>query len=375
MRLLRTDRTQSMLPAVLCLSFLLRAYFAATMGIARGDEYGTAASAQSLAERGEFTGWTMRSYFYPALLAMFGKVGLLLSDPRFLILIPIYSIHGYWIFINRVFNVLLGTIGIFLTYKVGEACYEREVGLLAAFLQAVNCLDVFWGMRSVPDPSSTPFLMASLLLLIKTESRRSRSLLFLSGILLGVSVMCRYSTALYGIPLIALILFRRELRNGSRYFLAGVGIMVLFQGILDFITWGRFFGSSVEFFVFNIVAESSLIWGYKPFAYYYEMLPIIFGHVYPLPLLSLEKRGWKGVLLASAIAFFLCVMSFVPHKELRFMLTIIPLMCILSARAVLDPGRSRCERALLFLLVGLTVVWQAKRFAFFSLEDPLDIFL
>jgi hypothetical protein len=211
--------------------------------------------------------------------------------------------------------------------------------------------------------------------LTKTESGRFRSLLFFSGVLLGASVMCRYSTALYGIPLTALVLWRKELRKGFWYFLAGVGIMALFQGMLDFITWGRFFGSSVEFFVFNIVEERSLAWGYKPLMYYYEMLPIIFGHAYPLPLLALERRDWKSVFFASAIALFLCVMSFIPHKELRFLLTIIPLICILSAQAVLDRHRSRPERALLFLLVGLTVVWQVKRFAFFSLEDPSDVFV
>ena len=188
LKLPRTDRTFFILSAILFLSLSLRVYAAATMGIARGDEYGTAASAQSLVERGEFTGWTMRSYFYPALLAIFGKICLLLGEPSFLSMIPIYSIHGYWIFINRVFNVLLGTIGIFLTYKLGKTCYGEEVGLLAAFLQGINCLDVFWGMRSVPDPSSTPFLVASFLLLVKIQGDQDRYLPFFSGISLGISV-------------------------------------------------------------------------------------------------------------------------------------------------------------------------------------------
>ncbi len=374
MGLLKTNRTLSKLTAVLCLSLLLRMYAAATLGIARGDEYGTAGSARSLAENGEFTGWTMRSYFYPALLAAFGKICLLLGEPSFLSMIPIYSIHGYWIFINRVFNVALGIGGIFLTYKLGKACYGEAVGLLAASLQGINCLDVFWGMRSVPDPSSTPFLMASFLLLVKAHGDRRKRLLFLSGVLLGISVMCRYSTALYVIPMITLILFMREFRKDFWFFVAGVAVTVLLQGMLDFATWGSFFRSSIDFYTFNIVEEQSVIWGYKPFRYYYEMLPVIFGHIFPLPLLTLKRRDWRSWFLASSGILFLCVMSLIPHKEVRFLLTVIPLVCILSARAVLDPERSRLERRILFFLVGLTTLWQYKRYAFFLLEDPTDIF-
>lgn len=375
MKLPRTDRKLFILSAILCLSLSLRIYAAATMGIARGDEYGTAASAQSLAERGEFTGWTMRSYFYPALLAVFGKTCLILGEPSFLRMIPIYSIHGYWIFINRVFNVLLGTVGIFLTYKLGKVCYGEEVGLLASFLQGVNCLDVFWGMRSVPDPSSTPFLVASLFLLVKMSDDQDRCLPVFSGIFLGISVMCRYSSALYAIPIGVLFLFRRELRKGFWLFGAGISVMLILQGMLDLFTWGSLFGSSIEFFVFNILEEKSLIWGYKPFQYYYVMLPIIFAHTYLLPLLALERRDWKTYFLASSVVLFLYVMSSIPHKELRFLLTTIPLMCILSSQAILDRSRSRRERTILFLLVGLTIIWQSKRFAFFFLEDPSQIFV
>lgn len=374
MRLPRTNRNFLKLMAILSLSLLLRMYAAATLGIARGDEYGTAASARSLAEDGEFTGWTMRSYFYPTLLAVFGKICLLLGEPSFLLMIPIYSIHGYWIFINRVFNVVLGVVGIFLTYKLGEACFREEVGLLAAFLQGINCLDIFWGMRSVPDPSSTPFLVASLLLLVKAQNDRPKLLFFLSGVFLGVSVMCRYSTALYIIPVIALILLMTEFRKGFWFFAAGVAVTAVLQGILDFITWGSFFRSSIDFFTFNIMEGQSLTWGYKPFRYYYEMLPIIFGHTFPLPLLALKNRNWRNWFLASSGALFLYVMSSIPHKEVRFLLTIIPLLCILSAQAILDHEGSRFKRAILFSLVGLTVVWQCKRYAFFLLVDPTDIF-
>ena len=375
LKLPRIDRTFFILAVILCLSLSLRVYAAATMGIARGDEYGTASSAQSLAERGEFTGWTMRSYFYPALLAVFGKTCLLLGEPSFLRIIPIYSIHGYWIFINRVFNVLLGTIGIYLTYKLGETCYGEEVGLLAAFLQGINCLDVFWGMRSVPDPSSTPFLIASLLLLVKNRGDGNRYLPILSGISLGISVMCRYSSALYVIPIIILFFLRREFRKEFWLFGVGFTIMIISQGMLDLFTWGSLFRSSIDFFVFNILEEKALIWGYKPFQYYYVMLPIIFAHTYPLPLLALERRDWRTYFLASSVVLFLWVMSSLPHKELRFLLTIIPLICILSSQGILAPNRSRRERMLLFLLVGLTIIWQAKRFAFFFLEDPSQIFV
>lgn len=380
LRLPRTNRTVFTLLAVLCLSLVLRAYAAANMGIADGNEYGSAGSARSLAESGEFTGWSLRSYFYATLLAVFGKGFLFfLGELSTLSMIPIYSIHGYWIFINRVFNVLLGIICIFLTFRLGKACYGTDAGLLAAFLQGINCLDVFWGMRSVPDPSSTVFLVASALFLVKARGNGTRSFL-LSGCLMGLSVMCRYSSALYAVPMIALILFKRDFRKGLLYFVAGGAFMMLIQGTLDLVTWGRFFGSLIDFFSFNILrvenpAFASSATYPMPFKYYYVMLPVLFGHAYILPVLALERRDWRSYFLALEIAFFLYVMSSVSHKEIRFILTLVPFVCVLSAGAVFSKERSRIEKALIFLLVVLTVVWQFKRLTFFFLEDPSKIFV
>ncbi len=114
-----------------------------------------------------------------------------------------------------------------------------------------------------------------------------------------------------------------------------VGVFVLGAlalGLLDRLTWGSWFQSVVEYLRANVTQDVAAQWGSRDAFHYVRVL----GRCMVLPLAVLlwtvpaafATRA-RGLLLATLA--FLVVHAWVPHKELRFILPALPLLCALCA--------------------------------------------
>lgn len=115
-----------------------------------------------------------------------------------------YALHPDRVFlVARVTVALLGTAAVWLLYLLGARLFDRRVGLLAAAVEAVAFLPVFYGHLALNDAATLLPLTLSLLGsagIMRYGRRRDYAL---AGIGLGLACASKYTAGIAIVPLAA----------------------------------------------------------------------------------------------------------------------------------------------------------------------------
>jgi 4-amino-4-deoxy-L-arabinose transferase-like glycosyltransferase len=105
--------------------------------------------------------------------------------------------------VARVASAVLGTLAVWLLYLAGTRLFDRRVGLLAAALEAVAFLPVFYAHLALNDvPALAPLTLS--LLGSAGVLRRGRALDYLiAGLGLGLACATKYTAGIALLPLLA----------------------------------------------------------------------------------------------------------------------------------------------------------------------------
>ena len=183
---------------------------------------------------------------------------------------------------------------------------------------------------------------------------------FWAGVLAAVAATARYSELVFLAPLLALLVARQDrqgrLRAAAAFLTGAAAGFVLAVGLVDRLTWGRWFSSFVAFAQYTLVerrASSEVV--SQPLLWYFRQL------LFWLPLTALPAlwKSWSRSptrMVWLFVALPLGVLSLIHHKQLRYLQGIIPFLAILLAIGFVrlwDDGRRRAT----VVLVVLTAVW------------------
>jgi len=339
--ILGCNRDRWYLGFFLCLGFLLRLYAASVMHFGDPDEFAYVLHARELSfERG---------FVYPLLQrAFWGIWGSLFSPmpaPRPLLEGPLSRLTDTYmwaslLFATRCFSVLLNTFSLVLLFLIGRKMFGERTAILATILHSVNHV-MITGVEShtySENLSKFFFLLSILLLTQALELRESRPKFrfFLGGILLGLSFSSRLAMGLF-LPPFLLILFLFSNRSSLLRFLLGFSIIAVTEGYAELLTKGVFFGGALWLIGFNLIEGKSVLFGVEPWYAYLQWIHRFAG--FALAFLFYAVRRVRAIyLLGILILPFLGVFSLVPHKELRFISCLFPLIHLLAAHGLVRAG-------------------------------------
>lgn len=212
-----------------------------------------------------------------------------------------------------------------------RAKYGDETAAWLCALTASQFHQAFYATRTLPNTLAlAPALWAYGDALV---GRRLRALLTL----VATTVVFRCDLAALVVPLGALWTLDRRDENRLSFFAAATATAavaaagVVLSMAVDSVLWGRPVWPEGQVLLFNNPIDNrSARWGVSPRHWYAtSALPRSLGVAFPLAVISLLR---KPDALVAAAAVSIVLLSFLPHKELRFVFPALPLLNLSAAK-------------------------------------------
>ena len=239
------------------------------------------------------------------------------------------SPHVYLPVIRLMFVAMsLGTaLGIYRLARIGGA--SDVAAAAGAAVWALAAPAIYFAHRAMSENAATvAAVWGASCLLAPLASRRS---VRLGASLLGLSVLFRLQMIVLVLGVLGIIAARRNWRWLAES-LAVLSLWGVAYGAVDAAAWreapgaayGGWFHSAILYVRFNLIEGRSAEWGTSPPGYYAEF---IFRSM-PIIAACLGIGLLAGLRYAAALSVpalvFLAAHSAIPHKELRFILPMLP---------------------------------------------------
>ena len=260
------------------------------------------------------------NWAWPAALAVILKFASLvgLSEP------------AQYIGLARVFLAAAGVATAYGSFRLARAYGTSTFAASsAAALFALIAPAIYFAPRPFSETASTLPVVLGLALALQPRARTGQ--VCAGASLLGLATMFRLFNAYFAAALVAILIARRD-RRGAVTAGCTLAAWALALGIVDRLTWGGWFHSAITYLRFNLVEGRASGWGTSPFGYYWDVLFGSLGFAAATVLVALcllAARRAPGLLLTAA--GFALAHSLVPHKEGRFLLPLLAVLCGLAA--------------------------------------------
>ena len=238
-----------------------------------------------------------------------------MADPKMIMLV------------NRLIHALFSLLVIKYGFKITEKISDRKTAVTAAWLLAGLWAFPWLSVRNLVEMASIPFLMWGIWLALKDGKK---SLLFYSGMLIGIAISFRYQIAVFAVGMGIVFLFRAQ---WNKLILLTAGVVVTFlitQGIVDYCIWGYPFAEFTAYVIYNMNEGTGYLTNSNYFMYFYVLFGVL---LFPLGILALigffnsAKKQW---FLFLPTFLFILFHSIFPNRQERFILTVLPIVIVLS---------------------------------------------
>ncbi|XP_057653618.1 dol-P-Man:Man(7)GlcNAc(2)-PP-Dol alpha-1,6-mannosyltransferase [Diorhabda carinulata] len=270
----------------------------------------------------EFPGVVPRTFIGPLFISA-------LAAPVVTIL-QFLNVNKFWA--QYLVRTILATCVIY-TFNLLSKTLEKELG--TRWLQWFIAITVtqshfmFYLSRPLPNILALPLVLLALNGWLKNNQK---SFILFSG---AAIIIFRAELSLFlGILLLYDLYYKRiTIKRLLQIAVPGGIALLILTVVIDSIFWNRPLWPEGEVLWYNTVLNKSSDWGTSPFLwYFYSAIPRgMAASVFLLPVgLILETRVRKLVVLALIFVF---IYSFLPHKELRFIIYVFPFLNTAAASA------------------------------------------
>ncbi|UEG48538.1 hypothetical protein LK994_07800 [Ferruginibacter lapsinanis] len=250
-------------------------------------------------------------------------------------------------FLLRLMSALLA---IFIINKFVKATIQRineKYQQLYIFCSYLLWFLPFLNVRFSSETWSGLFFLWATAIVVKNKNEN-----FLIGVLLGISFLCRFQTAILTVSLLSwLLLIKKENRANILKICAGGIIIVLAGIILDHWLYGKVTFTAWNYFYNTLLSDKVIQFGNSPWYAYVKPLIVkpflLLGTAIVASVTTLILKDRKNIFLWIALPF-LVIHSIIPHKEFRFLfplMNFIPVI-ILIAWQTIEPKLSGINQIL-----------------------------
>jgi GPI mannosyltransferase 3 len=242
-------------------------------------------------------------------------------------LVGIRDSQTYVVVVRGVF-CLIGVATAAATFWLARSLGASALSAAAAAsLFALSAPAIFYAPRAMSETAAALVVVLGLTLALRPQARSWQ--LGLAAALLAIAVMLRLQMAVFGLGLVVVLAAGGRWRPALLVLTVFAAGMLVF-GLVDLVTWGSWFHSTVTYVRVNLVEGRSANWGTASIVYYPVVLVRSMGAAgfLMLALAALALRCSPQLWVLGAA--FLVAHSLIPHKELRFILPALPVACALA---------------------------------------------
>lgn len=143
----------------------------------------------------------------------------------------LFSVFGFSLWAARIFGMLVGVASIFLTFKIAERLFNPRTALIAALIQAMYPVVLYFESELLLDALFTLFLEFSFYrFIIWHDGPNAKNSLWL-GISLGLSAITRPIILIFILPILLIALLRSggfaSLLKNTAVLIAGLLLLIL----------------------------------------------------------------------------------------------------------------------------------------------------
>lgn len=245
----------------------------------------------------------------------------------------------------RLPSIIMSTLSIYLTYKIGAYLFNKKTGFLAAFLFSVNGLIIeLTGGRVATDHIDISFMFFILLsVYFCTKFVQQKSILFtlLIGLTIGAAILTKWLTGLIVIPIWLILVY--ESKSFNLKAIVAHLLLIIITITLIVIPWQVYI-----FNAFPLEAQHESTFNYRHFTeviegragsvfYFIDKIRINYGELIYLPLIWFIWKTYKNFKnykrLALLIWFIipLIIFSIAKTKMQGYLLFTAPALFIITA--------------------------------------------
>ncbi|MCX6285664.1 MAG: glycosyltransferase family 39 protein [Bacteroidetes bacterium] len=324
------DQPLILIMALAILFRLLAAIFAKGWGMF-DDHYIVIESAQSWVDGHDYNNWlpgsqgntgpTGHNLFYPGFNFLFFSL---------MKLIHIHDPQVKMLFM-RLLLAAWSLVIVFYGYKITETLDGKKSARLAGILLALFWFMPWLSVRNLVEMVCVPFIILGFWFIIKPESKKKPVLSwFISGLFLGLATDIRLQAVFFPLGLGIWLLFTGKFKYLLSFTAGSILTFSLVQGGIDLVIWGKPF---IEIYSYTALCFNerndyiSLPW--------YDFFLVIGGMLIPPVSIFLFWgfiRKWEKLFfIIFPILLFFVFHSWVPNKQERFIIPMIPLLIMIGS--------------------------------------------
>lgn len=246
---------------------------------------------------------------------------------------PLYSMAAsMWLFGKneialRIPSLILCTLAIFTTFKIGKILFTTRVGLLAAFLFSINGLIIEQTAGRVATDHIDVFFFSLITIasyfLINSVNKSSRLSFIVGAIITGLAILSKWLPALIVLPLWLLYALNRlPWREIIAQIFIFIGVVVLIVLPWQLYILHYFPREAAWEYAYNKKHFFEALGPHgQPFYYHFAKMRIIFGELIYLPMIWLIIMAFKDFKQHSYSKIILTTWILVPYLFFSFAVT------------------------------------------------------